>query len=96
MKVKFLLLIQDEKAKINFRKWNEKITSVRLKPFNLISQHRNLFKKLFNVVASTPESLATYVDFLNEKYDYVIFKTYICAFFQKTCDKSNLKLKIII
>lgn len=34
---------------------------------------RNLFKKFFKIVISTPESLATKIDFLNERYDYVIF-----------------------
>lgn len=56
-----------------FMKWKGRIQSGFTLPFKLFSMFKDMFKKFFKIIVSTPESLATKIDFMNERYDYVIF-----------------------
>lgn len=84
----------EEKEK--FRKLKGRIERAFTKPYILISLFKDIFKKMFNVVVSTPESLATYIDFINEKYDYVIFDEASQMFLEKAIPFLAIGKKIII
>lgn len=86
----------DLETKEKFRKLKGRIERAFTKPYSLVSLFKEIFKKLFKVVVSTPESLATYVDFLNEEYDYIIFDEASQMFLEKAIPFLAIGKKIII
>ena len=73
-----------------------KIEHAVASPIKLIYAYKDIFPKLFNVVVSTPEALATYVDFENDEYDYVIFDEASQIFLEKAIPFLPIGKKIII
>ena len=61
-----------------------------------MGKYKDLFKKLFKVVVSTPETLGSYVDFLEERYDYIIFDEASQMFLEKAIPFLAIGDKIII
>lgn len=54
----------------------KKISSPNPKRINIsmfINRHRNILKKIFKVFSGTAESLANFIDFNEDKFDYIIF-----------------------
>lgn len=66
------------------------------KPSSLISLFKDIFKKFFNITVGTPENLASYVDFMNDHYDYIIFDESSQIFLEKALPFIALGDKIII
>ena len=66
------------------------------KPSSLISLFKDIFKKFFNFTVGTPENLASYVDFMNDHYDYIIFDESSQIFLEKALPFIALGDKIII
>lgn len=79
-----------------FQKLMGKINRQFTKPSTLISTSKNLFKKFFNIVVGTPENLASYVDFSNDHYDYIIFDESSQIFLEKALPFMAIGDKIII
>lgn len=68
----------------------------RALPFKLINKYKDIFKNLFSVVVSTPEALASFVDFDKDRYDYVIFDEASQLFVEKAIPFIAIANKAII
>lgn len=68
----------------------------RALPFKLINKYKDIFKDLFSVVVSTPEALASFVDFEKDHYDYVIFDEASQLFVEKAIPFIAIADKAII
>ena len=84
----------DEKRKLRTM-WGQ-IEKGKAKPHVFMNKYKDLFKKLFKVVVSTPETLGSYVDFLEERYDYIIFDEASQMFLEKAIPFLAIGDKIII
>ncbi len=73
-----------------------RINRKHTKPSSLISTFKDIFKKLFNIIVGTPENLASFVDFENDHYDYIIFDESSQIFLEKALPFLAIAEKIII
>ncbi|MGL5590838.1 MAG: AAA domain-containing protein [Metamycoplasmataceae bacterium] len=65
-------------------------------PTNFTYLFKDDLKRMFNVFVSTPESLAGFIDFKKDKYDYVIFDEASQIFLEKALPFISIGSKIII
>lgn len=82
---------------------SQKINSFRgsierqhLLPKTFIKKYKDILKKLFDVIISTPDALANFIDFKTEKYDYVIFDEASQIFLEKAIPYISIGSKVII
>ncbi|GAA5414778.1 AAA domain-containing protein [Ureaplasma ceti] len=66
-----------------FGKFVGAIEAGRALPHKFINKFKDILKQLFNVLVGTPESLANFIDFEHDKYDYVIFDEASQLFLEK-------------
>lgn len=90
-----LLKIQSNDKKFSSKFFGRIQRSFTL-PYKFINLFKNELKKIFNVIVSTPEVLSTFVDFENEKYDYVIFDEASQIFLEKALPYISIGSKVII
>lgn len=94
-----LKLIQDRKN-LSDKTWLGKFKGQIERGYTVPHTFINLFKKelkeIFNIVVSTPESLSNFVDFKNDRFDYVIFDEASQIFLEKAIPFISLGKKVII
>ncbi|MGL4183992.1 MAG: AAA domain-containing protein [Metamycoplasmataceae bacterium] len=86
--------------KIEDKTWMQKflgrIEREFTQPQNFIFLFKKELKKMFNVIVSTPESLAGFIDFKKDKFDYIIFDEASQIFIEKAIPFISIGTKIII
>lgn len=85
-----------KEEKDQFKRLKGRIESGKTIPHKLFSMFKDLFKKFFKIIVSTPEDLATKIDFINDHYDYVIFDEASQLFLEKAIPFLAISEKAII
>ena len=78
------------------RKFIGRIQRKYTEPTKFTTLFKKELKKLFNVVVSTPEALSSFIDFKQDRYDYVIFDESSQIFLEKAIAYMSIGKKIIV
>ncbi|MBR2651438.1 ATP-binding protein, partial [bacterium] len=73
-----------------------KIERGHISPRLFTRAFKDILRKLFDIVISTPDSLSSFVDFENDHYDYVIFDEASQIFLEKAIPFISIADKVII
>ncbi|MGL5521783.1 MAG: AAA domain-containing protein [Metamycoplasmataceae bacterium] len=88
------------RKKVEDKTWMQKflgrIERAFTQPQNFIFLFKKELKEMFNVIVSTPESLAGFIDFKKDKFDYIIFDEASQIFIEKAIPFISVGTKIII
>ena len=80
----------------NLQKFWGKIERGHISPRLFTRAFKDILRKLFDIVISTPDSLSSFVDFENDHYDYVIFDEASQIFLEKAIPFISIADKVII
>ena len=79
-----------------FIKMKGKIEKAAASPEKFLIVYKEFLKELFPIFISNPEKLASFIDFENDKYDYVIFDEASQIFLEKAIPYLSIANKVII
>lgn len=80
----------------NLQKFWGKIERGHVSPRTFTRYFKDILRRLFDIVISTPDSLASFIDFDNDHYDYVIFDEASQIFLEKAIPFMSIADKVII
>ncbi|MBO6072257.1 hypothetical protein J6P59_01140 [bacterium] len=86
----------NEEDKKEFLKMKGKIEKAAAMPEKFLLAYKDLLKNIFPVFISNPDKLASFIDFKNDQYDYVIFDEASQIFLEKAIPYLSIAKKVII
>lgn len=86
----------DALDKTFYRKFQGRVERRFTQPTKFLSLFKNELKQLFNIYVSTPEALSSFIDFKNDKFDYVIFDEASQIFLEKAIPYISISKNVIV